>query len=78
MSGSTRRWCRCGTRTIATLRREGFKGEPEIEQRLEMRYFGQNYHREIPLASQRADTCRADFAAAAERVPRRLRRILRL
>jgi N-methylhydantoinase A len=38
-------------RTVATLRREGFKGEPEVEQRLEMRFYGQNYHREIPIAS---------------------------
>ena len=38
-------------RTLATLEREGFKGEPEVEQRLEMRYFGQNYHREIAFAS---------------------------
>jgi N-methylhydantoinase A len=37
--------------TVATLRREGHSGEPEIEQRLEMRYFGQNYHREIAIAS---------------------------
>src|SRR4029079_8033779 len=28
--------------TITTLQREGFSGEPEVEQRLEMRYFGQN------------------------------------
>jgi N-methylhydantoinase A len=37
--------------TVATLRREGHSGEPEFEQRLEMRYFGQNYHREIAIAS---------------------------
>ncbi len=61
-------------RTIATLRREGFEGEPEIEQRLEMRYFGQNYHREIPIAShapidatkispQRSQAFHADYVA---------------
>jgi N-methylhydantoinase A len=31
------------------LRREGFAGEAAIEQKLELRYFGQNYHREIAL-----------------------------
>jgi N-methylhydantoinase A len=36
--------------TLKTLREEGYTGEPEIEQRLEMRYFGQNYHREITIA----------------------------
>ena len=38
-------------RTTAALRREGFEGEPAIEQKLEMRYFGQNYHREIALGA---------------------------
>jgi N-methylhydantoinase A len=39
-------------RTLATLRREGFAAEPEVEQRLEMRFLGQNYHREIAIAPQ--------------------------
>jgi N-methylhydantoinase A len=50
-------------RTLDTLRREGFRGEPDVEQRLEMRYYGQNYHREImitPVAPIEA----ADFAEA--------------
>lgn len=50
-------------RTIATLRHEGYAGEPEIEQRLEMRYYGQNYHREIPIVSH-APISAADFSAA--------------
>ena len=49
--------------TITTLQREGFSGEPEVEQRLEMRYFGQNYHREIPVASH-APIDDEDFAQA--------------
>jgi N-methylhydantoinase A len=52
-------------RTLATLRREGFAGEPEIEQRLEMRYYGQNYHREI-LISSAAPIAEADFAQALD------------
>jgi N-methylhydantoinase A len=50
-------------RTVETLRREGFAGEPEVEQLLEMRFFGQNYHREIPIVSH-APVDAADFAAA--------------
>jgi N-methylhydantoinase A len=50
-------------RALATLRREGFKGEPEIEQRLEMRFFGQNYHREIKVTST-APLLKQDFADA--------------
>lgn len=38
-------------RALQTLKREGFKGEPQIEQKLEMRFLGQNYHREIKMAS---------------------------
>lgn len=38
-------------RALAALKREGFKGEPEVEQKLEMRFFGQNYHREITINS---------------------------
>ena len=58
--------------TIATLQREGYSGEPEVEQRLEMRYFGQNYHREIPIVgsvpignnefAQALDAFHADYA----------------
>jgi len=50
-------------RALAMLRREGFKGEPEIEQRLEMRFFGQNYHREIKVASN-APLSKQDFDGA--------------
>jgi N-methylhydantoinase A len=39
-------------RATETLRREGYRGEPMIDQRLEMRYFGQNYHREVVLAGE--------------------------
>ena len=52
-------------RALATLKREGFKGEPEIEQRLEMRFFGQNYHREIKV-TQNAPLTKDDFARALE------------
>jgi N-methylhydantoinase A len=50
-------------RTLATLRREGFKGEPKVEQHLEMRFFGQNYHREIPLVGA-APIHQSELAAA--------------
>jgi N-methylhydantoinase A len=50
-------------RTVATLHQEGYVGEPEIEQRLEMRYFGQNYHREISIGEQ-APMSPDDFRAA--------------
>jgi N-methylhydantoinase A len=50
-------------RTIATLRREGFSGDPQVEQRLEMRYYGQNYHREVAIVPH-APISAADFAAA--------------
>jgi N-methylhydantoinase A len=46
-------------RTSAALRREGFAGEPGIEQKLEMRYFGQNYHREIALEDEAPLTAEA-------------------
>ena len=49
--------------TITTLQREGFSGEPEVEESLEMRYFGQNYHREIRVASH-APIDHEDFAQA--------------
>jgi N-methylhydantoinase A len=39
-------------RTIEALRRDGYTGEPEIEQKLEMRYLGQNYHRDIVIAPE--------------------------
>jgi N-methylhydantoinase A len=52
-------------RTLQTLEREGFEGEPEVEQRLEMRYFGQNYHREIVFASH-APVTAEDLAGALE------------
>ena len=51
-------------RTLATLSREGFTGEPEVEQRFEMRYFGQNYHREVVFSSN-APIDQSDFDAAA-------------
>ena len=41
-------------RAAQTLRREGFTGIPRVDQRLEMRYLGQNYDREIPLATDTA------------------------
>ena len=50
-------------RALAMLKREGFKGEPEIEQRLEMRFFGQNYHREIKMNPE-APITKEDLAAA--------------
>jgi N-methylhydantoinase A len=37
---------------VATLRREGFQREPRLERYLEMRYLGQNYHREIPIDTE--------------------------
>ena len=49
--------------TIATLEHEGYAGEPEIEQRLEMRYFGQNYHREIVFVAH-APISEIEFAQA--------------
>ena len=52
-------------RALTTLRREGFTGEPEIEQKLEMRFFGQNYNREITITSK-APITQKDFAAALE------------
>jgi N-methylhydantoinase A len=52
-------------RTLANLRREGYEGEPVVEQRLEMRYFGQNYHREI-LISSTAPLAQEDFEAAID------------
>jgi N-methylhydantoinase A len=36
-------------RTLETLRREGGGAEPRVEHRLEMRYLGQNHHREIAI-----------------------------
>jgi N-methylhydantoinase A len=50
-------------RTLANLRREGYEAEPVVEQRLEMRYFGQNYHREI-LISPEAPLSETDFDGA--------------
>jgi N-methylhydantoinase A len=50
-------------RTLATLRREGFAADPEVEQRLEMRFLGQNYHREVSIVSH-APIDGRDFAAA--------------
>ncbi len=50
-------------RALATLEREGYKGEPDIEQKLEMRFLGQNYHREITISSSAPITGDA-FAAA--------------
>ena len=52
-------------RTLRLLQREGNRGKPLIEQKLEMRYFGQNHHREIEIG----DTCPLDqltYAAALE------------
>jgi len=37
---------------IATLRREGFSREPRIERHLEMRYLGQNYHRDVAIHTE--------------------------
>ena len=53
-------------RAIETLLREGFKGTPEVDQRLEMRYLGQNYHRETALAVH-APITDSDFDAAVQR-----------
>ena len=39
-------------RAVDTLRRDGYDGTPQIEQRLEMRYLGQNYHRDILIAPE--------------------------
>jgi N-methylhydantoinase A len=52
-------------RTLATLRREGFLAEPEVEQLFEMRFLGQNYHREVSIVSH-APIDRRDFDAALE------------
>ena len=52
-------------RTLELLEREGHRGEPIVEQKLEMRYFGQNHHREIEIG----DACPLDqlsYAAALE------------
>ena len=53
-------------RTIEALRRDGYTGEPEIEQKLEMRYLGQNYHRDIVIAPE-APLDAAAFDDAIER-----------
>ena len=52
-------------RTVDTLMREGFEGEPVVLQQLEMRYYGQNYHREVPIVAH-APIAQADFEAAIE------------
>jgi N-methylhydantoinase A len=52
-------------RAVAALAREGHRGEPVIEQRLEMRYFGQNHHREIAIAPDAPLDAEA-YAAAFE------------
>jgi N-methylhydantoinase A len=52
-------------RTVATLVREGFRGQPTVEQRLEMRYYGQNYHREILVSSEIPLTA-GDFERAVQ------------
>ena len=62
---------------LETLRREGFAGEPEVEQRLEMRYFGQNYHREILVAGRPPFDGRRP-ARGDRGLPRGLRGVLRL
>jgi N-methylhydantoinase A len=33
------------------LRREGYAGEPEIERSISMRYWGQNYEQDVPMAA---------------------------
>jgi N-methylhydantoinase A len=38
-------------RTLASLEREGFRGTPRVEVKLEMRYFGQNHNREIAVTA---------------------------
>jgi N-methylhydantoinase A len=50
-------------RTLSTLRREGFMAEPDVEQFFEMRFFGQNYHREVSIVSH-APVDQRDFDAA--------------
>jgi N-methylhydantoinase A len=52
-------------RTVDTLRREGFEGEPVVLQQLEMRYYGQNYHREVAIVPH-APISQADFEASIE------------
>ena len=50
-------------RAVTALAREGYEGEPVVEQRLEMRYFGQNHHREILIAPE-APLDQAQYEAA--------------
>jgi N-methylhydantoinase A len=50
-------------RTLATLRREGFAAAPDVEQRLEMRFLGQNYHREVSIVDH-APIDERDFESA--------------
>ncbi|MEA2247252.1 MAG: N-methylhydantoinase [Solirubrobacteraceae bacterium] len=52
-------------RTLATLRREGPCADPEVDHRLEMRYLGQNHHREIPIPAK-LPFAADDLAAAIE------------
>ncbi len=52
-------------RAVSALAREGYRGEPVVEQRLEMRYFGQNHHREILIAPG-APLDEAEYEAAFE------------
>ena len=53
-------------RAIDALRRDGYEGDPEIEQRLEMRYLGQNYHRDIVIDTEAPLTPHA-FSDALDR-----------
>src|ERR671910_2287945 len=37
--------------SLDQLRREGYMGEPEIERSISMRYWGQNYEQDVPMAA---------------------------
>ncbi|MEA2167231.1 MAG: N-methylhydantoinase, partial [Solirubrobacteraceae bacterium] len=56
---------RLHARTLETLRREGGSADPDMDHRLEMRYLGQNHHREIAIPPTLPFT-RADLEAATE------------
>ncbi|MBW2057548.1 MAG: hydantoinase/oxoprolinase family protein [Deltaproteobacteria bacterium] len=54
---------RTRTYALGTLEREGFKGESEVFQSLEMRYYGQNYQIEVPIPD-RWELTREDIESA--------------
>src|SRR5262249_45900329 len=50
---------------LAELRAEGFDGTPEIQRTISMRYAGQNYEQDIPVATDMASEAELREALAA-------------